>query len=506
MQRAKDYLLLSMLSYCNFSEKDYKKSLVDIFSAKTFSKECNRNFKYYSLNDRIIFFKFFKEEFEKWEIVYIDNRRASSIESNATGFYSVVFKNKFTGKYVISYRGSEKYPIEEAYKDFVETDLKIGLGQKPVQFYDGLDVFNKVYKKFNLSKEDISITGHSLGGGIAQYVALMVDKEKGFIPYTCTWNAVGINRDGIITILDFFNYEKLIENLKLEDFEKMYFMEFKDEYLNFFLKELKKSKIIKDNNKLLIGMDIELSPVIDESFIKNFLKNTSFNSVLEKLSKDTKTRILLNNRVFNTLFKVKNLSKELFDASYFIRKIKENTEYDEKIVNFCHSEDLTVSLFPHIGSVYQVDKKFIKKEVRKKTLFSTFLFFTKSFQEYHDQEVFLPFLEMDGVRKGMFSKNLSIGYLGTIVRKVLTLEYCVERELLADYYEKINITQYNFRRIKNQILQAMKKSGDDVLYKDMAYIQIKDMEIAEFTKLWENLKLKTASPYRIQDIYDGILF
>lgn len=253
---------------------------------------------------------------------------------------------------MISYRGSEKYPPEEEYKDFIETDLKIGFGQKPVQFCDGLDVFKKVYEKFSLKKEKVSITGHSLGGGIAQYVALMVDKEKGFIPYTCTWNAVGINRDKIINILDFFNYKRIINNLKLENVEKMYFIKFENEYLNFFLKELKKSKIIKDKNNLLKNMNRRYPIVIDESFIKSFLRNTNFNKILEKLSSSTRERLLLNNFVYNVLFKVEDLSKELFIASYFIKKIIKNKIYEEKIVNFCHSNDLTVSLFQHIGAVY----------------------------------------------------------------------------------------------------------------------------------------------------------
>ncbi|MGL4904212.1 MAG: lipase family protein, partial [Cetobacterium sp.] len=374
-------------------------------------------------------------------------KRASDLDKNSTGFYSVVFKNIKSDRYVIAYRGSEKYPLEDAYKDFIENDLKIGLGIKPLQFYNGLEVFDKLYDEFKIPKEKISITGHSLGGGIAQFVSIMVDKERGFIPYTCTWNAVGINRDGIINLLDFFNYDKILEKLSLDDIEKQYFLEFKNEYLSFFLKELKKGKVIKDNNTLLITNNTEISPEVDDSFVKNFMKSTKFDNLLGKLSINSKDNLLDNNKVFNALFKIDNLTEELYEADYFIKRIKANKVYEENIVNFCHSEDLTVSLFPHVGAVYQVDKLFLKKEVKKKTIFSNFLFFTKSVQDYHYQDIFLPFIEVEGERIGMFSRNLTIGYLGTVIRKILTLEHCVEKELLADYYSLISINSENFKRI-----------------------------------------------------------
>ncbi|MGL4999337.1 MAG: hypothetical protein ACRC5W_08670 [Cetobacterium sp.] len=506
MQRAKDYLLLSVLSYCNFSEEDYNKNLEQIYRENDSLKLDSDGFNFSNSKTRYLFYDFFKDILQNWEIFYVDNKRASNSDKDSTGFYSVVFKNIKHDKYVISYRGSEKYPLEDAYKDFIENDLKIGLGIKPLQFYNGLDVFNRIYDEFKIPQEKISITGHSLGGGIAQFVSIMVDKERGFIPYTCTWNAVGINRDGIINLLDFFNYDKILKKLDLDDIEKQYFIEFKNEYLSFFLKELKKGKVIKDNNTLLIRSNTEISPQIDEGFVKSFIKNTKFENLLGKLSMDSKNKLLDNNKVFNALFKIDNLTEELYEADYFIRRVKTNKVYEENIVNFCHSEDLTVSLFPHIGAVYQVDKSFIRKEVKKKTIFSNFLFFTKSVQDYHHQDIFLPFIEVEGERVGMFSKNLCVGYLGSIIRKILTLEHCVENELLADYYSLILIDNQNFMRVKTAVLNAIKKCGDNILYKNQAYNQLKDMNQEMFTKVWENIKIKLPSPYRIQDIYDLILF
>ncbi len=505
MQRAKDYLLLSVLSYCNFTEDDYGKDLDSVYTSDDCEKIENDGFYFCTHETRHYFYEFFKDILKKWIVVYVDNRRAFK-GVKASGFYSVVFKNLENDQYVIAYRGSEIYPLEDAYKDFIETDLKIGIGIKPKQFFEGLEVFNKVHEEFDVPKEKISITGHSLGGGIAQFVSMMVDKQKGFIPYTCTWNAVGINRDGIINLLDFFNYEKVVDKLELDDIEKNYFLEFKEEYLSFFLKELKRGKIIKDNNTLLLKNESDISPEIDENFLKNFFKTTSFNKVLDRLSEDSKDKLLDDNRVFQALFKVDNLAKELFEAEYFIKRVKDNKVYEENVANFCHSEDMTVSLFPHIGSVYQVDKAFIKKELKKNNIFSKFLFFTKSVQEYHYQDVFLPFIEVDGERKGMFKKELAVGYLGTLLRRIFSLEYCVDRELLAEYYSLVEITDENYKKIKSLTVQALKKCGDDILYKKQAYTQLKEMDQEKFAKVWENIKSKLASPYKTQDIYDLILF
>lgn len=74
---------------------------------------------------------------------------------------------------------------------------------------------------------------------------------------------------------------------------------------------------------------------------------------------------------------------------------------------------------------------------------------------------------MEGEGIGRFCKEVSIGYIGSAVRKILTLEKYVEKELLADYYEGVEIVDINFERIKNQILQAIRKNKEDILYKNM---------------------------------------
>lgn len=500
----KEYLLLSAMAYSNLEESSYGKTLYELLEADetkidgfSFSKR---------IDSKIITMKYFERILKEWRVFYIDNKRAKILEKDSTGFYSIVFKNIITGQYVIAFRGSEKYPLEDAYKDFIENDIKIGLGIKPVQFYNGVDIYNKMIDEFKINKEMITLTGHSLGGGIAQFVAITSDRERDYIPTVYTWNSIGINRDGIVNLFDFFDYDKILDRLNLTIEEKKVFFDFKDEYLNFFFKEMKKRKIIRDNNTLLISSSEFPNSLVNEELIKSLFKTTKLEDVLKKVSISTQERLLKDNMIFNTLFEVKNVKKELLRASDFIKEIKNNTRYETKIYNYCHSDDLTVSLFKHIGSVYQVEKEFQKKEVKKKTFLANLLFLTKSVQNYHNHEIFLPFVINSGQYEGMFSQIITNNYLSSLIRKSFMMEYYIEKEVLGDYFSFIDITDKNFERIKKQVLKGLQNCEMDILYKKQAIKKLKEIELEEFKEVWEELKRKLASPYRPQDIYDLMLF
>lgn len=59
--------------------------------------------------------------------------------------------------------------------------------------------------------------GHSLGGGIAQYVAVISSVEMDYIPETYTFNGVGIDREGILNIKDFLKFEKIFKDVNSKD-------------------------------------------------------------------------------------------------------------------------------------------------------------------------------------------------------------------------------------------------------------------------------------------------
>ncbi len=102
----------------------------------------------------------------------------------------------------------------------------------------------------------------------------MADKKLKYIPKTYLWNSVGINRDGIVNVLEYINLEKiLVQNTDLTKEERKVFKEFQRPYLEFLLKELKKIKAIKDETTILANRYDSIYFNIDE--IYKFRENSS---------------------------------------------------------------------------------------------------------------------------------------------------------------------------------------------------------------------------------------
>lgn len=503
MFTAKEYILLSVLSYCNFSESEYGKSLSEIFNGDRLEEIVVGTFDILNLKYKNLVLEYFGNIFNEWNVFFIDNRTMTAKQMKKSGFYAVVFEKN--GKYVISYRGSEKYPLEDAYKDFIETDLAIGLGKIPLQFYEGVEVYNTLLNKFKIEKENIFITGHSLGGGIAQYVALSVDKKLNYIPYVYTWNGVGINREGIVTLFEFIDLENILKSkTDISTEEYKLFIPFKEQYINFLSKELKRAGAIKDNITLLNSQNIKIN--INENFIKRLLKNTNIESCLMSLPLQRRKELLVNQNLFKVLFQFDELSILIKKAEKLIKKIHENKKYEERVYNFGHSQDLTNSLFRHIGSSYLVDKNFTKRSLQSFSFFYNLQLFGKSIQDLHFEDVFLAFVDNEEGNKGNFDTNLNLDFIASCSRKLITNEYCLTRNFLGEYYSMVNIETTNFYDIKNGLIRGFENCGLDLLYKDKIIEQLKKMDIDIFSCLWEKTKKKLASPYKFVDIFDIFIF
>ncbi|MFA9462603.1 hypothetical protein [Thiohalorhabdus methylotrophus] len=84
-----------------------------------------------------------------------------------SGFFAQAYRKG--NEVVIAYRGTE--PTQDALHDILGADVDIGTGDEHQQFVDALEFAHQIDLRYGGAKQTISVTGHSLGGGLAQLAA-----------------------------------------------------------------------------------------------------------------------------------------------------------------------------------------------------------------------------------------------------------------------------------------------------------------------------------------------
>lgn len=119
-------------------------------------------------------------------------------------FFGVIFKNKITGKFVVSFRGTNS--LQDVYED-----LAIATSDKEnPQVVSARELLDKLPK--GLKNSDIVLTGHSLGG----YLAARLGAEEDY--KTITFNAFGFKSDYLSSLRQKGNmkYESDVINYHIE--------------------------------------------------------------------------------------------------------------------------------------------------------------------------------------------------------------------------------------------------------------------------------------------------
>lgn len=196
-----DLLVLSDLSYINFDESDKDHELGNILSGNENVKEQLKARISENLTSNGIMQEREINTANNWELItfYDDN--------NKTGFYGVAFQHKYTKEVVIAFRGSEN-GIENTFKEGGQDwryDIFSVVLQLQLDSYNQFiparkfvkEVINKVNKESPTKNPTILLTGHSLGGFLAQRLAIDLDRglldgiQSYHLANTVTFNAPG---------------------------------------------------------------------------------------------------------------------------------------------------------------------------------------------------------------------------------------------------------------------------------------------------------------------------
>ncbi len=141
--------------------------------------------------------KIFNQEVSGWEVITeIANIGDDGVSSDWAGFQAVAYKNTSTKEIIIAYRGTDSL------LDAIYSDAQIAFNLTPQQVNPAIQFYDSIYNNFQDEGYTISITGHSLGGTLAQYVA--AQKQVSAV----TFNAPGVsmptggNASGIINYVN----------------------------------------------------------------------------------------------------------------------------------------------------------------------------------------------------------------------------------------------------------------------------------------------------------------
>ncbi len=212
-----------------------------------------------------------------------------------SGFQGVVFKKG--NKVIISLRGTDFSPItdgfdgeKEFHKDMVDTNSSIFFNNIPDQVRCSIYFYEKIKSKY--PNCEIHVTGHSLGGALAQFVALYGGEN---IKKTITWNGLGVRNIseemllGKVSQVILDRIDKLdIRKKDLELIEEFNLNEHKEIYQNPFelLLEMKIKKQVKENYEKL--EDKLINYYLSKDIIKSLSNKTGKNICVDNPEESTK--------------------------------------------------------------------------------------------------------------------------------------------------------------------------------------------------------------------------
>ncbi len=132
-----------------------------------------------------------KSNYQDWKSWKVVNR---CDKNNQSGMYGCLIDTGY-GDAIIGFRGSESVSGSQVIKDWVVSDAGMYMSVLTQQQKDASDYVRNIWNKYGKKYSTYSITGHSLGGNLAEHATITAPKEMvDHIDHTVSFDGPGYSQ------------------------------------------------------------------------------------------------------------------------------------------------------------------------------------------------------------------------------------------------------------------------------------------------------------------------
>lgn len=142
---------------------------------------------------------YLQELMEKNGAVYARNWKIvdQCDKNNSSGFYGCLIDTR-DGNSIVGFRGSESFDKYQDVMDWGVADVGMLNNALTIQQKDAEDYIRHIYEEYGDRYNTFSLTGHSLGGNLAQHAGNMApDEMRGKIDHIISWDGPGFSDEYI---------------------------------------------------------------------------------------------------------------------------------------------------------------------------------------------------------------------------------------------------------------------------------------------------------------------